>query len=150
MKEAVRHLDNRFQSLMEVSNLERPPKGWIRAIRDALGMTTAQFARRLGVSQPRAFAMERAEISGAITLRSLERAAEVLGCRVFYVFVPDKPLNQTLLERADKIASRKLRSVNQTMRLENQAVRQAQFLKEQKKQLIDKLLESPARLWDEN
>jgi hypothetical protein len=68
---------------------------------------------------------------------------------VVYVLVPDKPLGRTLQARAEEIAMRKMRAVNQTMRLEDQAVGQKQFLKDQKQKLMDGLLEHPARLWDE-
>ena len=61
MKDAIRHLDKRFASLRPLAKDARPPKGWLRAIRDALGMTTAQFARRLGVSQPRIIELEQSE-----------------------------------------------------------------------------------------
>jgi hypothetical protein len=47
MKDAIRHLDKRFTGLRRLAQSPRPPKGWLRAVRDALGMTTAQFARRL-------------------------------------------------------------------------------------------------------
>jgi DNA-binding XRE family transcriptional regulator len=65
---ARRQLDKRLSTLQGAGNLARPPRGWIRAIREALGMTTAQLAKRLGVSQPRAIAIQKAEISGSITL----------------------------------------------------------------------------------
>ncbi len=38
-------------------------------------MTSAQLARRLGVSQPRVLAIEKAEATGSIKLESLEREA---------------------------------------------------------------------------
>ena len=82
MKDAIRHLDKRFASLRPLAKNARPPKGWLRAIRDALGMTTAQLARRLGVSQPRIIELEQSEISGGVTLNTLQRAAEALGCRL--------------------------------------------------------------------
>ena len=56
----------------------RPPKGWLRAIRDALGMTTRQLAARLGVSQPRVVALEKGEVDETLTLAGLRRAAAAL------------------------------------------------------------------------
>ena len=50
MNDAIRHLDQRFAALRPLAKTQRPPKGWLRAVRNALGMTTAQLARRLGVS----------------------------------------------------------------------------------------------------
>ena len=110
-------LDRRFAELKPLAVLARPPRGWVRAIRDALGMTTGQLAKRLGVAQPRISEMERAELSGRISLHSLERAAEAMGCRVAYVLVPVRPLSQVLNERAKEIAARRLAAVEQTMRL---------------------------------
>jgi predicted DNA-binding mobile mystery protein A len=77
----------RFAKLKPVTTeASRPPRGWI------LGMITAQFAKRLGVAQPRIIELERGEADGNITLKSLQRAAEALGCRLVYTLVPERPL----------------------------------------------------------
>src|ERR1700732_1529739 len=104
MKEAIRHLDKRFAALRPLVKSAGPPKGWLRAIRDALGMTTAQFGRRLGVSQPRIVELEQSEVSGGVTLHTLQRAAEALGCRLVYALVPDRPLAETVREQAELVA----------------------------------------------
>ena len=93
-----------------------------RAIREALGMTTGQLAKRLGVHEPRVIELERGEATGNITVKSLERAAEALGCRLVYVFVPEEPLADVIRKRASVIADQQLASVEQTMRLEAQSV----------------------------
>src|SRR5271168_4983218 len=118
MKDAIRHLDSRFAALRPLLKSQRPPKGWLRAIRDALGMTTAQYGKRLGVSQPRIVELEQSEVSGSVTLNTLQRAAEALGCRLFYVLVPEKPLAETVRERAEFVANRQSSAVEHTMRLE--------------------------------
>src|ERR1700733_8972783 len=120
MKDAIRHLDKRFAALRPIAKGARPPKGWLRAIRDALGMTTAQFARRLGVSQPRIIELEQSEVSGGVTLNTLQRAAEALGCRLVYALIPEQPLADTVRERAELVAQRQSAFVEHTMRLENQ------------------------------
>jgi DNA-binding transcriptional regulator YiaG len=53
MNDAIRHLDRGFAALRPLAKIQRPPKGWLRAVRNALGMTTAQMARRIGVSHCR-------------------------------------------------------------------------------------------------
>lgn len=93
------------------------------AIRDALGMTTAQFARRLKIAQPSAVELEQSEAANRITLRTLERAAEALGCRLVYALIPAQPLEETVRNRAKLMAGRKLAAVEHSMRLEDQAVR---------------------------
>ncbi len=149
MNDAIRHLDKRFSSLRPVAKIQRPPKGWIRAIRDALGMTTTQFARRLDVSQPRIVELEKSEQGGSVTLNTLQRAAEALGCRLVYVLVPERPLAEVVRDRAELIAERQSRAVEHTMRLEDQAVRDKRAARALREQAIDDLLKRPARLWDE-
>jgi predicted DNA-binding mobile mystery protein A len=149
MKDAIRHLDERFSALRPLTKSQRPPKGWLRAIRDALGMTTAQLGRRLGVSQPRIVELEQSEVSGGVSLNTLQRAAEALGCRLVYALVPEKPLAETVRERAEEIADRRSSAVEQTMRLEDQAVRDKRAGRELRQQMIEELLRRPARLWDE-
>ena len=66
-----------------------PPRGgWIRAIREALGMTQVQLAARLGVSRQSVQDLEKAEANRRITLDSLDRLAHAMGCRVVYGIVP--------------------------------------------------------------
>ena len=148
MSLAIKHLDKRLSSLRGLSKTARPERGWLRAIREALGMTTGQFAKRIGVSQPRVIALEKAEVTRAITLHTLERAAEALGCRVVYVLVPDQPLATTLRERALSEADKQLAAVQQTMRLEAQAVASSGHEKK-RHHLAQELMKTPARLWDD-
>ena len=149
MATAAEQLDRRFRELRPLTQAARPSRGWIRAIREALGITTGQLAKRLGVQQPRIVELEKGEVSGNITVRSLERAAEAMGCRLVYALVPTKPITQTIQERASHLADRKLASVEQTMRLEAQAVSDKASRKEAHRRLIQELLRRPARLWDE-
>jgi len=143
-------LDKRFDQLRGLASAVRPERGWIRAIREALGMTTAQLAKRMQVQQPRIVELEKAESKGNITMQSLERAAEALGCRVIYALVPIKPLTTTLEERALQIAERQLSSVEQTMRLEAQGVDDPLQRTRTRQRLADDLLRQPARLWDDS
>jgi predicted DNA-binding mobile mystery protein A len=149
MRDAIRHLDERFAALRPLPKITKPAKGWLRAIRDALGMTTTQFARRLGVSQPRVIELEKSEVSGSVTLHTLQRAAEALGCRLIYVLVPEKPLAETVRERAATLAEQRLASVEQSMQLEDQAVKSKKARAELRRSVIEDLLRRPARLWDE-
>ncbi|MEA2877358.1 MAG: hypothetical protein QOF14_2554 [Hyphomicrobiales bacterium] len=149
MKDAVRHLDQRFKALRPLARSSRPSKGWLRAIRDALGMTSAQLARRLGVSQPRIIELEKSEASGTVTLNTLQRAAEALGCRLVYALVPDEPLEKTVTERVNQLAQRQFMAVQQTMRLEDQSVRSKKANDDVRRQFVEVLSKHPARLWDE-
>jgi predicted DNA-binding mobile mystery protein A len=65
-----------------------PKTGWVREIRDALGISQSQLAARAGVSRATVQQMERAEGRRRITLASLDRLAEAMGCQVAFAIVP--------------------------------------------------------------
>ena len=67
-------------------------------------MTTGQLAKRLGVHEPRVIELERGEASGNITIKSLERAAEALGCRLVYALIPEEPLTDTIRKRTSAVS----------------------------------------------
>ena len=116
-----RQLDRIFEGLPRDLLVHRPPRGWIREIRAALGMTAAELADALGVSRSAVARMERDEVGGGITLKRLERAAAALGCSLGYVLIPTRPLAEVVHERARAKASRLISQVDQTMALEAQA-----------------------------
>lgn len=86
----------------------RPQSGWLRAVRDALGMTAAQLGARLGITPTSVFEMERREADGTITLKTLEKAAQALGCTLVYALVPAESLDATVRKQARKVAAREL------------------------------------------
>ncbi len=104
-----------------------PPLGWLRARRDALGMTSRQLARRLNVSQPAVTQMEKSESNGVIRLDTLRRAADALDCDLVYSLVPRRPVEETVLAQAMSGALRDMAVVDRTMRLEAQGIGTAQI-----------------------
>jgi predicted DNA-binding mobile mystery protein A len=85
-----------------------PPGGWIRAVRDALGMSTMELGVRLNVTRERVSQLERAEERRSIPLSTLDRVAAAMRCRVLYVLVPDDPLEQLVRRQALEQAAREL------------------------------------------
>src|SRR5690348_2187394 len=139
-------LDKRFAALPPAERLAAPTRGWIKAIREALGMSSAQLARRLGVKQPTVAAIERSEARGTIELATLRRAAEALDCTLVYALVPRRPLAMIVDERARQIAVGRLQAVEHSMMLENQALPAAE-----RDARIDSVIDEidPRRLWDD-
>jgi predicted DNA-binding mobile mystery protein A len=125
----------------------RPPSGWIKAIREALGMPAAYLAKRLGVVHSSVIRLESSEASDTISLGSLRRAAEALGCELHYALVPKQSLAQTLETQAGKVARERMGAVAHTMALEAQAT-SAETIETQVKELSGSLLSSSRReLW---
>jgi len=146
---ARKHLDKKLNSLRNSEALSRPARGWIKAIREALGMTTAQLGRRMGVSQPRAVTIEKAEVSGSITFDSLERAAHALDCRLVYAFVPRESLEAQVQDRARMLAKKRLGTISHNMALEDQRVSEDDE-QTHLDRMIEEILNTPgSKLWDE-
>lgn len=142
----LKHLDEQLTPWRALPYL-RPRAGWLRAIREALGMTVRQFAKTAGVAPSTAQAAERAEAKGDISISTLARYAEALGCEVRYVLVPRQPLQQLVEQRAEAIARAEIAAVHHSMALEDQATSQEQ-VERQVAELRRKLLEGPrSRLW---
>ena len=114
------HLDERLAALKPVERLQPPPKGWVRAIRDAIGMSGPQLAARLGVRAQTVDAIERSEATGSVQLNTLRRAAEAMDCTLVYALVPRSSLDAAVIARARRIAVDDLDRVAHTMRLEAQ------------------------------
>jgi predicted DNA-binding mobile mystery protein A len=135
--------------LRDSKALLRPPKGWVKAIREALGMTAEQLATRIGVTKPRVYEIEKSELSGAITLDSLERAAHALDCQLVYLFVPRQPLRETMEQRASLEAENRIRAASHSMTLEDQAVDE-EDVRAQIEALAKELLDqNGSALWQE-
>jgi predicted DNA-binding mobile mystery protein A len=99
-----------------------PKGGWIRAVREALGMSMAQYAQRLNKASSNAFQIERAEVSGSITLSRLRKAADALKCDVAVVLVPRTPLESIIRERARALAERRIGRIRASMDMEKQSI----------------------------
>ncbi len=97
-------LDKTLTRFDSVYDLAPPSRGWIRAVRNALGMSGRQLARRLGLTQQSVARMEKDEIAGALTIKTLRRVAESLDCVLVYGIVPRESLESIVQDRARLIA----------------------------------------------
>ena len=139
---ARRRLDQR---LVGLDLGHRPTRGWIRAIREALGMTTAELGQRMGLTQSRVSQIERSEELGSIRIDTLERAALALNCQVHYVFVPNEPLEDMVQRQALLRAQAEVDAVTHTMALEDQ-VPEPGVLDAQVKELAERFVNG-RQLW---
>ena len=125
----------------------RPQGGWLRAIRGALGMTTRQLARSVGVSQGAVVDAERNEAQGDITLNTLGRYADALGCDVFYALVPRRPLALTVEAQAQKVAQDEVARVREAMNAEDREITVGQVDREVAALRTQLLAGRRSRLW---
>jgi predicted DNA-binding mobile mystery protein A len=123
-----------------------PRGGWLRVIRDALGVSSAVLARRLRLNQSTVIRLEQNEGGGIIQLDTLRRAADALGCDLVYALIPRRPLEHTFHARALEIASAELHAVEHTMALEDQGTG---VIQEAIERLAEELTRGGQVTWDE-
>lgn len=146
---ARKALDQKLKGFPSLSQFTRPHKGWIKAVREALGMTSAQLAKRLEVSRPRITYLERSEIEETATLATLRRAASALDCSLVYAFVPRTSFHVIVQARARQVAAKLISKVDHTMALEDQNLEEG-TLAEEIETLAQEILRDKQRLlWDD-
>ena len=129
--------------------LQTPRRGWVRAIREALGMTNKQLATRVGVRASQSVEdMQGYEVSGTIKVQTLQKLAKALECRLVYALVPLQPLDEIRRERARIVARRQLKRVSHSMSLEDQDVSKKAEQSDLNRRIQKLLSGNPKALWD--
>jgi predicted DNA-binding mobile mystery protein A len=145
----LEQLDRALAPYRDLVGLARPKLGWVRAIREALKMSSPQLAKRLRINAAQSVEdMQKDEVDGAVTLKTLGKLAEALNCQLVYALVPRRPLPDILRERATEIARAQLARVSHSMKLEDQGVSSESELSALNRR-VDRLLSgNPKKLWD--
>lgn len=138
-------IDGHFDEWQRLLGLARPPHGWIRAIREALGMSAAVLATRLDITAGAVTRLEQSEAADRIRLDTLRRTADALGCDLVYLLVPRRPLTAVVRDRARELARWQVAATEQTMRLEDQATGESS---EMEQRLTEQLL-ARGGLWSQ-
>jgi len=146
---AREQLDTTLKQFVPLKKVIPPRKGWIRAIRDALGMTGEQLAKRLNVKQQRVVRIEQDEKLGKVTLNTMRSVAEALDCEFLYGFVPRTSMEQTVRNQAKSVAKERMSRSDQMMRLEKQELSNQEKEKALENLIIDITSTMPKSLWDE-
>ena len=126
----VSRLDEFFQTLKAKPGLpeQAPRHGWIRTMREVLGMSAAQLAKRLDVSRAAVYKLEEREVSRSVSLKQLDKAANEMGCDVFYAIVPRNTIEQSIRDRSRERAETMLNQANVSMGLEAEGVNDKRFV----------------------
>jgi predicted DNA-binding mobile mystery protein A len=144
MRDQVQQTLNDFSALLRKPV---PPTGWIRTIRDALGMSSQVLAKRMGCTRANITALEQREKKQTISLEMLEQVAKSLDCKLVYCLVPLESLDKILEKQARAIAKKRIRIINHSMKLEEQGLNQKQ-LQRQEEELVQELLRGDSKnLW---
>ena len=139
-------LNKQFDEIRHILRFDRPLSGWIKALRSALGMTSAQLAKRMKISQARVSSIESGEIEGTLTLSKLNEVAKALNCKFVYFLIPENSLDEILKTQAIKAVIENNKNVAHSMGLENQSVEKEQeFIEAEAEFLIS---EESNKIWE--
>ena len=139
----IRALDKKIFDLKSAKNIVPQSSGWIKTVREAIGMTVSQLAARLGVTQPRITKMESNEDN--LKLSTMKKAAEAMNCEFVYYFKPRTTFQNLVDEQAQKKAAEVLKTVNVNMALENQEIAEDEAVKDFASDLINTKIK---HIWD--
>ena len=144
---ARRELDRQVRESEVVrAALARPSGGWIRAAREAMGMSQRDLADRLEKSQEAVAGYEQREQAAALRISTLSEVAEALDCDLVYGLVPKAGSFQEMVDqRAKQLAAQELSHIAQTMELEAQGI-DAERFREMVEDRAEQIIKSK-RLW---
>ena len=136
-------LDERIKKEVPKHRSPRPEGGWLKLVRECLGLSSTALSKRMGLSSSYSYKLEEREKTGSVTLASLSKSAEALGCELVYNIVPKDGLSlDSLLEKkCSEYAKKTLEDVWHSMKLEGQALTKIQK-KKQLEELTKKLKDS--------
>ena len=96
-------IERQLRPYRTASKNRRPAEGWLRAIRQALGLGAEEIARHMRLTPKMVFQLERSERACTISLEGLEAVARAMQCDLVYAIVPrDRSIYDRAAELADQ------------------------------------------------
>ena len=142
-----RQLDRVVRPLAKVAP-QVPSRGWIKTVREAIGMSFRQIGQRLALTQQSVAELEHGEQTGSISLKNLTRMAEAMQCRLVYAFVPNESFESLVRQQAERVAEQIVQRVETSMSLEDQGT-EPSAQRQRKEDLKAELVRTtPRNLWD--
>jgi predicted DNA-binding mobile mystery protein A len=145
----IQQLNEKMVQLAGMQHVIVPPIGWIKAIRNGIGMSMEQLGKKLSITKQGVMDMEKREKEGAITIKSMQEIAKALDMQFVYGFVPDAgSLDQMIEMRALEMAIKIVQRTSNTMKLEDQANSKERIEKAIKERATEIINKTPKILWD--
>jgi predicted DNA-binding mobile mystery protein A len=142
-------LNEKIDQLTGLQHVIVPPIGWIKAIRNGIGMSMEQLGKKLSITKQGVMDIEKREKEGAITIKSLQEIAKAMDMKLVYGFVPNEgDLEQMIETRAIEMAKKIVERTSNTMKLEDQANSKKRIEKAIKERASEIINKTPKILWD--
>ena len=134
----------------KLADTSRPQSGWLAFVREALGMTTTQLAKRADVIRSYVSNAEQAEQAESITFKRMKRLADAMNCDFVYFLVPRTEIDAMIEEQATKVARNLLHKAGEHMSLEGQQLETADQEREVKRLAQELIVKMPRSFWDDD
>jgi predicted DNA-binding mobile mystery protein A len=142
-------LNEKMDQLNGMQHVIVPPIGWIKTIRNGIGMSMEQLGKKLSITKQGVMDIEKREKEGAITIKSMQEIAKAMDTQFVYGFVPNAgSLEQMIETRALEIATKIVERTSTTMKLEDQANSKERIEKAIKERASEIINKTPKILWD--
>jgi predicted DNA-binding mobile mystery protein A len=142
-------LNEKLDKFTALSNLVVPPIGWIKAIRNGIGMSMEQLGKKLSITKQAVMDIEKREKEGAVTLKAMQELAKAMDMQFVYGFIPNAgSLDQMIEKRALEIAKTIVQRTSSTMKLEDQENSKERIEKAIKERAAEIINKTPKILWD--
>ena len=142
-------IDSKILMVKNLNNLQRPPTGWVKAIRNALGISLRQLGHKMSLTKQSVQEIELREKDYNITLKTLNEAANALDMELVYAFIPKDGSLEALIDRKAKaLATKIVLQTSNNMKLEDQENSEKRIQKaiEERAEILKN--EMPKILWD--
>jgi predicted DNA-binding mobile mystery protein A len=145
----LQQLNEKLAQLTDLQHVIVPPIGWIKAIRNGIGMSMEQLGKKLSITKQGVMDIEKREKEGAITIKSMQEIAKAMDMKLIYGFVPNEgDLEQMIETRAIEMAKKIVARTSNTMKLEDQANSKERIEKAIKERASEIINNTPKILWD--
>lgn len=144
------HVSTKMRGFSTLLKVSPPPFGWIKFLREALGISLMQLGKKMSMTQQGISAIERREKDGTVTLNSLKEIANAMDMQFVYAIIPKDGTLDSLVERkARALATQIVLRTSNTMKLEEQGNSDARIEKAIKEKTEEFRREMPSILWDQ-
>ena len=145
----IEQVDKKLHAFNLLKDAQRPPEGWVHAIRSGMKMSLRQLGQRLDVTPQSIKELETREKYGTVTLEALDKAGKALNMRLVYGFIPEEgSIHEMIANRARQVATQVVKRTSISMKLEGQE-NSAERIERAIDELTEELKrEMPRYLWD--
>lgn len=135
----LNQIDRRVETVRSLKEKAFVREGWIKYMRNALGLTQTKLAKLVNLNSANIVQAEKREIEGNVSIATLKKMAQAMECEFVYAFVPNKKISEIIHDKAYDKAKKSLINADLHMKLENQGVEGE--LHEKVERLAKKLIE---------